>query len=668
VATVVGQGSAAATSVAIPAHSVGDLILVFARGTAAAPSVPAAGGTVPAWATLQTGLANAIGLTVVAFNATATTTTTGVFTNATHIAVLVLRAGAGNQLQTSAARSAVGSGNNTQTIIYPALALTTLAGTSFGVRVGTRTIAATAVGTAPTSWTNQTIQPAGASALMSVHTRAALVANPVADTVTTTGTNAPYRAVTVEVQESAIITTVSVTGLGSAQAFGTRTIVPGRATVVVTGLASAQAFGTRTIVPGAISVTVGSVYPPGFVASITGAVITGDGHLVGGSTAAQFGTPVASLVTIRAVGSVPSAASFGTVTIRAVVTRAVGSVASAQAFGTPTIKTTVSSAAGSVPSAQAFGTVTIKTAITRTVGSVSSAQAFGTPSVSTAAVTIVVVTGLTSAQSFGAVTVKATFTRAVGAVSSAQAFGVPTLKTTVARAVGSVASAQAFGAVTIKTTVKVTVTGLGSAQLFGVTGAVVKPATIFVTVPGVPPSGVYQPTITGPHVTGSVYAIVGGTVSQFGHPFVYTRIFLQLVAGVPSAQAFGRPVAFPRVKVNPLGVPSAQAFGTPTIYKQFFARPTGVPSAQAFGTLAFKLGPVKVAVAGVRSAQAFGHPNVFIVYLRPSVCHDLDLAQDTETTLTLAASVCLPGSLTPSVPRPLTLAAASEEEIDLQPA
>lgn len=197
--TVVGQGSAATTSVAIPTHQVGDMILVFTRGTAAAPTVPAASGTVPAWVTLQSALANAIGLTSVAFIATATNTTTGTFTNATHICVLVLRPGAGKVLDYGA--SAVGNGNNTQTIIYPALTLTRADGTSMGVRCGTRTVAITAVGTAPTSWTNQTIQPAGASALMSVHTRAALAANPVADTVSTTGTNAAYRAHTIEVEE-----------------------------------------------------------------------------------------------------------------------------------------------------------------------------------------------------------------------------------------------------------------------------------------------------------------------------------------------------------------------------------------------------------------------------------------------------------------------------------
>jgi len=201
VASVVGQASAAATSVAIPAHAVGDLIIVSARGTAAAPVKPAAGGTVPAWDTLQSGLANSIGLTTVAFVATATNHTTGVFTSATHICVVVLRPAALKKLQTAAVDSASGNGNNTQTIVYPALIMNDLDGSSMGVRIGTRGVAVTAVGTPPTGWTAQSIQPAGASALMSLHTRLGIVANITADSVATAGTNSAYRAHTVEVEE-----------------------------------------------------------------------------------------------------------------------------------------------------------------------------------------------------------------------------------------------------------------------------------------------------------------------------------------------------------------------------------------------------------------------------------------------------------------------------------
>jgi hypothetical protein len=199
--TVQGTASAATTSVAIPTHTAGDVLLVFARAASnTAPTVPASGGTVPAWATAQSAGANTLALITAYFVATAANHTTGTWTGAAHLCVLVLRPDAGMVL--SYGTSASGNGNNTQTIVYPALSFGNLTGSSWGVRCGTRGVAVTAVGAAPNNWVNQIIQPAGASALMSVHTRASITANAVADTVTTTGTNAPYRAHTVEIREA----------------------------------------------------------------------------------------------------------------------------------------------------------------------------------------------------------------------------------------------------------------------------------------------------------------------------------------------------------------------------------------------------------------------------------------------------------------------------------
>ena len=198
---VVGQASAAATSVAIPAHQPGDLILVFTRRASnTTVTKPTASGSVPPWADIQAGAgANTLALRGAGYVAHRSDHTTGVWGSAAHIIVLVLRPDAGKIL--SLGPSAVGSGNNTQTIIYPALTLADADGSSWVVRCGTRTVAVTAVGTAPTNYTQQAVQPAGASALMSVHTRAGVTANPTADTVSTTGTNAAYRAITAEIRE-----------------------------------------------------------------------------------------------------------------------------------------------------------------------------------------------------------------------------------------------------------------------------------------------------------------------------------------------------------------------------------------------------------------------------------------------------------------------------------
>ena len=177
------------------------MIIVFARGTTASPTAPTAGGTVPTWSAMQSAFANALGIRSAYCIATASNHTSGVWTNATHICVIVLRPDAGKVLAYGG--SAAGAGNTTQTIIYPALTFTAINGTSWSVRCGSRTVADSEIGTSvPAGYTNQIIQPAGASALMAVHTREGIAANPTADTVTTAGTNATYRAHTVEVTEA----------------------------------------------------------------------------------------------------------------------------------------------------------------------------------------------------------------------------------------------------------------------------------------------------------------------------------------------------------------------------------------------------------------------------------------------------------------------------------
>lgn len=196
---VTSQGAVgvSADTVAIPAHQPGDLIIITARRASNTPATtPAAGGTVPTWADLQSAGANTLSLKTSYTVATAAGHTSGTWTNAEQLCCIVLRSTApGGSLAVGA--SSTGNGNNTQTIVYPALALQAANGVSFGVRCGTRTVADTEVANAPASWDNRSL----AGNLLAIHTRAALAADPTADTVNTTGSNAAYRAHTVEVRE-----------------------------------------------------------------------------------------------------------------------------------------------------------------------------------------------------------------------------------------------------------------------------------------------------------------------------------------------------------------------------------------------------------------------------------------------------------------------------------
>ena len=147
----VGAQGAAAATVTIPTHQSGDMILIFAYrdGSNTAPTAPTAGGTVPTWTLIGTSGANTNSSRFHYAVATASTTTSGTWTNATELICLVYR---GTKL---VGANAGGSGSATTTVNYPALTLQRTDNSSWVVGVaGHRT--ATNVELAPSGMTNRT--------------------------------------------------------------------------------------------------------------------------------------------------------------------------------------------------------------------------------------------------------------------------------------------------------------------------------------------------------------------------------------------------------------------------------------------------------------------------------------------------------------------------------
>lgn len=95
--TVAGAASAASTTVTLPAHQPGDLILIAAqRAGTTIPTKPSASGTVPNWTDITPGLTAGTTGSAVAGRwawtiATASNHTSGTWTSATSMAVLVVR-------------------------------------------------------------------------------------------------------------------------------------------------------------------------------------------------------------------------------------------------------------------------------------------------------------------------------------------------------------------------------------------------------------------------------------------------------------------------------------------------------------------------------------------------------------------------------------------------
>lgn len=89
------SASAAATSVTLPAHEIGDLILIFAWRSVSntPPSQPSASGTVPTWTTISANTGSGSTSMRVAYTVTtAKNTTSGTWTNAQMVTAVVLSA------------------------------------------------------------------------------------------------------------------------------------------------------------------------------------------------------------------------------------------------------------------------------------------------------------------------------------------------------------------------------------------------------------------------------------------------------------------------------------------------------------------------------------------------------------------------------------------------
>lgn len=191
--------------------------------------------------------------------------------------------------------------------------------------------------------------------------------------------------------------------------------------------------------------------------------------------------------------------------------------------------------------------------------------------------------------------------------------------------VGGVASSSAFGAVTVKSVTG----GVSSAQAFGLP----RPLNI-VPVQGIGPVGgsILNTFLCGQRAVGT-QPIVGP--QQFG---TLTFRFGVSVVGLGSAQQFGVSTFRVGSRLLVVGLGSAQQFGVPTFRFPALTPVVGLGSAQRFGAPFLRGGPVTIPIGvGVPSAQAFGVPVVFIVYVRPDTCIDLDLDEITCTELSLEA-------------------------------
>jgi hypothetical protein len=128
-ASFAGANVAADTSVPIPTHVAGNLIVIFARNSGATtPGKPSAGGTVPAWVNGVSGGSSFALCRTVSFVATANNHTSGVWTNTDGLIAVVITA---PNASTPIGGQAVGTTASTANICTaPAVTMTNTDGTS----------------------------------------------------------------------------------------------------------------------------------------------------------------------------------------------------------------------------------------------------------------------------------------------------------------------------------------------------------------------------------------------------------------------------------------------------------------------------------------------------------------------------------------------------------
>jgi hypothetical protein len=211
----IGAQGNAGTTVTIPTHQSGDLILIFAYrdGNNTAPTTPSAGGTVPTWTLIGSSGGNNNSSNFRYAVATGSTTTSGTWTNASELICLVYRG-------TKFVGDSLGGGAQSATIAYPALSLDRTDGSSWVVGVaGHRT--ATNVDAAPSGMTNRAFTGTEAAG----HDTDGGVTSWSQQTISA-GANSGWRSWTVELRDE------SVQLLADTQAF---TVTANAATLTVGG-------------------------------------------------------------------------------------------------------------------------------------------------------------------------------------------------------------------------------------------------------------------------------------------------------------------------------------------------------------------------------------------------------------------------------------------------
>lgn len=447
----------------------------------------------------------------------------------------------------------------------------------------------------------------------------ALTSTQVSDhyTAGTTAGAAPIGSPTVVLGEAPAAGLIRPTGLSSAEAFGTATILRSTATVAPTSIASSEAFSTATVLRGnrtLVATAVASAEAFGSPTLLRGGVTVAPSAI---DSVQAFGTATLLRGSVTVVATaIGSAEAFGSTTLRATATIITTGIGTTEAFGTATVvRGNVNIIPTGIVSGEAFGTANLG-AIAPPLDilpvAIASTEAFGTAAVLRGAVQVVP-TGISSTESFGTATILrgGVFVLSM-AISSTEAISSPLVRASAKILPTAIASAQALGTPSVAVGwVAIQPSAIASAEAFG---------TTFVSTGG----SVLQPTgIASAETFGTVTLVAGGrtlvvtaidTAQSFGTANL-TKIARITATGIVSAEQFGVPVVIRgAVSIVPTGATTGEALGTPTIVSGAgVVLPSSVGSTESFGNSTVSIASIPgstVEPSSVNSGEIFGTATV----------------------------------------------------------
>lgn len=195
----VGAASANATTVSIPTHQAGDIIImsVYRNASATAPTIP------NLWMAALGGGGNSNWLGVFFLEATSDSMISGTWTDADHLSCVVYRPSTGNRLTisrtTTVATGTIGTGGS---VAYGSLLALGAPEDAWIIGIAAHRSNDTDINIAPSGYTNRTWTAGGSAGELAVHdTNASASSVSSVNYVLTTGTSSAYRAVGLQLSE-----------------------------------------------------------------------------------------------------------------------------------------------------------------------------------------------------------------------------------------------------------------------------------------------------------------------------------------------------------------------------------------------------------------------------------------------------------------------------------